>query len=292
MRPSLSIGKAAARLGIEVDTLRRLERDGAIHAERTGGGHRRFAETELTRFARARGGHRAHAAQSAPPTQQRRVPHAVTSVSSRPNVVPRPTAVRDPVHDPRVLDFDDEPHYALPPAPTSIQGVDRGRLDAIKSSGLASIPYDVPGRWRSKVIADLERFVSPTQFPSYVSHFEASRIVSARVEEVLAPHREEQARAKAAREAEEKARWRLVALKTHATSYAIRETIDWDWSAQLEARLEVARELEAKAQAGWSERDVEKLVDEILKDWEDEDDEIESDERDDEGEEVDWDDDD
>jgi len=173
------------------------------------------------------------------------------------------------------------------------------RLESIKSYGLASIRFDVPAAWRAKVIADLERFVLATQFPKHISNTEANNIVTARVLEVLSPYREQQARESARNEAEEQARWRVVTLKSHGGAYAIRQTAAWDWSAQSEARRDVANELGAKVKADWSERDVEKLVDGVLSDWEDEDDEdeededegdeYEEDEYEDDGDEADWD---
>lgn len=59
MRRMLTISQAATQLGIEVDTLRRLEKEGAIKAERSQGGHRRFDAAEIARFARSRAGRRA-----------------------------------------------------------------------------------------------------------------------------------------------------------------------------------------------------------------------------------------
>ncbi|MFN0177201.1 MAG: hypothetical protein ACKVZ0_00255 [Gemmatimonadales bacterium] len=138
---------------------------------------------------------------------------------------------------------------------------------SIKAFGLACIPFDIPAAWRARVIADLERFVLPTQFPKHIALWEANNLVSARVEEVLAPYREEQARQRAQKVTDEQTRWQLIALKIHGVNYASKETGDWDWSAQSDARREAARELDAKVQAGWSVRDVEKLVDHVLDDW-------------------------
>lgn len=50
----LTIGAVAKRLNLEVDTVRRLEREGKIRAARTRGGHRRFREEEVERFLRQR----------------------------------------------------------------------------------------------------------------------------------------------------------------------------------------------------------------------------------------------
>ena len=44
----ISIGKAAKLLGVSRDTLRRWEKDGKIHSQRTAKGHRRYLTEELT----------------------------------------------------------------------------------------------------------------------------------------------------------------------------------------------------------------------------------------------------
>ncbi|MBP6669193.1 MAG: excisionase family DNA-binding protein [Gemmatimonadales bacterium] len=50
----LTIGQTAKRLGLEVDTVRKLEREGKIRAVRTRGGHRRFTEEEVDRYRKSR----------------------------------------------------------------------------------------------------------------------------------------------------------------------------------------------------------------------------------------------
>lgn len=54
MGRQLTIGQTAKRLGLEVDTVRKLERDGKIRAVRTRGGHRRFTEEEVDRYRKSR----------------------------------------------------------------------------------------------------------------------------------------------------------------------------------------------------------------------------------------------
>ena len=45
----VSIGEVARLLGVSVDTVRRWERAGRIHAHRTAGGQRRFPASEVDR---------------------------------------------------------------------------------------------------------------------------------------------------------------------------------------------------------------------------------------------------
>lgn len=50
--PLLTVGEAARRLGVSVDSLRNWDDDPKfdISAERTAGGHRRFRASEIERF--------------------------------------------------------------------------------------------------------------------------------------------------------------------------------------------------------------------------------------------------
>jgi molybdopterin-binding protein len=52
---SLRIGDAAEILGVSVDTLRRWEEDGRLHADRSAGGQRRVPIAEVTRLLAERG---------------------------------------------------------------------------------------------------------------------------------------------------------------------------------------------------------------------------------------------
>jgi excisionase family DNA binding protein len=51
----LTIGEAARRLHLCVDKVRQLADDGELRAERTDGGHRRFAEADIVHYAERRG---------------------------------------------------------------------------------------------------------------------------------------------------------------------------------------------------------------------------------------------
>jgi excisionase family DNA binding protein len=145
------------------------------------------------------------------------------------------------------------------------------RLQMLKGYGLNAIPYGTPAGWRAKVVLDLERFVTPTQFPKYLSHSDAVNMIRARVQEVLKPYDDELAREKAVREAQQAAARRIESLRTHGRNYAQEETADWEWSEQNEARNEVDKALAEEVEADWKERDVEDLVDEILDQWVEED---------------------
>lgn len=154
------------------------------------------------------------------------------------------------------------------------------RLQMLKSHGLNAIPYGTPPGWRAKVVLELERFVTATQFPKHLTHSDAVNMVRARVQEVLKPYDDELAREKAAKEAEQAVARRTESLRAHGRGYAQQETADWEWSEQYEARKEVDKALAEEVEADWRERHVEGLVDEILDQWVDED-ELDDDDGDD-----------
>jgi len=147
---------------------------------------------------------------------------------------------------------------------------------------MAAIPWGVPSEWQGKVIAELERFVTPAQFPASLWAGKATEIVRAQVTEVLRPYREAQEKAarerkaadeKAAQDARLKAESdrRRSALITHGQRYAWRETFSWDYSPGSEARAEVEGILARDVTPDLTELEVESLVDDVLDQWEDDD---------------------
>lgn len=315
MGKQLTIGETARRLGLEVDTVRKLERAGRIRAVRTRGGHRRFTEEEIARFRKSRrkgtssrGTGRSRSTTRHPRrgalTQGRHprtgefLPKGVEFVEDFDDFeeLPAPGDFDDdlepevyvpPPAQPPPLPVVDAPQPLFPPrpapAPPSPPPVTRGRpeasfadqlrLQTIKGYGKAAIPRNAPPEWEGKVIADLERFVTTTQFPADLSYLKASEIVQARVSEVLRPWREAEDKAARQKKAKEEADRLRTALITHGNDYARRETTDWDWSASNEARDEVKKVLEREVEHDWTEREVEDAVDEVLDEWDDEDDE-------------------
>ncbi len=309
MRKYLTIGETAKRLNLEVDTVRKLERAGKIRAVRTKGGHRRFTEEEIDRFRRNRrkksGAKPKPAKRRRPGTRSatRRHPVSGEFVNSPvefaddleeleedlpfdefddeyernvyqpppPPPLPRPSSVPQ-VAPPRPAVFAPAP-APVPPAPKVLTGfADQPRLQNIKSYGRSAVPWGVPSEWEGKVIADLERFVTPIQFPPDLSFSKAVDIVRARVEEVLRPHREAVEKATRDKKAKEEADRRRAALTAHGVEYANRETSDWDWSPMTEARGEVNTVLNRDVEDDWTEHEVENAVDHVLDDWDDDED--------------------
>lgn len=284
MQKLLTIGEAAKLLGLQVDTIRKLERAGQIRAVRTEGGHRRFTPEEIDRHrAAGRRGATARSVRRSParPKDSARQParHAVSGeCTARPPALARPayTAPTPPQPAPQAAPSPARPAAASDP-------FEAYRLEGIKAEGRAAIPWGTPAEWQGKVIAELERFVTPTQFPSSLWASQAAEIVRARVVEVLRPYHEAQEKAAAERKAadekaEQDARLKAEsdrcrsALIRHGNIHALRETLSWR-AAGYEARAEVERILARDVVHDLTELEVESLVDEVLDQWEDDDDE-------------------
>jgi excisionase family DNA binding protein len=293
----LTIGQAAERLNLAVDTVRRLERDGKLEAERSTGGHRRFREDVVEAYRKRHG--RAARTVSRPPAALKPVPQPWR----RPEPdLPEAMFADEPYEDDEPPAWEDATDDEIPPtvSPTPtvrapVQSflstmnaeasdmLDRiqadaalARLKRLKAGGLSSIPYGVSGSWRAKVIADLETFVTSSRFPDWVAEGEAAGIVRARVEEILKPQREESTReaAETARQKEEKDREDTVrSLIEHGMQHARWNTITgWEHTPAEEAREEVEEALRDEVKPNWTRQRVEDRVDEILSKWDEEDD--------------------
>jgi hypothetical protein len=172
------------------------------------------------------------------------------------------------------------PYTPYSSTPTDAQ--ERARLQNIKRQGRNAVPWGIPTEWEGRVIAELERFVTPTQFPAYLTPAKASDLVTSRVEEVLRPYHEsvqkaerdgQAAEQKAMQEssAREEQKRRLSALMVQGIDYARRETSDWDYSPGYDARAEVVRILGRDVKNDMTELEVESLVDDVLDQWDDDD---------------------
>ena len=155
--------------------------------------------------------------------------------------------------------------------PLPCESADQNRLNTIKQYGQAAIPWRTPPEWRGKVIANLERFVTKSQFPSALSLVDAIAIVRGRVEEVLRPHREAEQAAQDAREAQEGRERKRLALIEVGSAHAVRVTRDWGWQAKRGACTETEKVLRREVQPDWTELEAEDGVGEILDEWVDDD---------------------
>jgi excisionase family DNA binding protein len=311
MGKQLTIGETAKRLGLEVDTVRKLERAGEIRAVRTSGGHRRFTEEEIDRCRRSRrktGRAKAKPAKRRPVAPRRRHPGSGQLVNRSvefesdledfeeglplgeddlylPPPPPTRAAPALPVPPPTTMKFAPRPAPATPVPVVDTDLSDRLRLQTIKGYGRLAIPWNTPAEWQGKVIVDLERFVTVVQFPADLSSTKAAEIVRARVEKVLRPFHEAEEKAKRDRKAKEESDRHRTALVTHGNGYARRETGDWGWSVRNDARAEVGRVLDREVEHDWTELEVKDAVDQVLDEWDEGQNEDEDDDDDDENDE-------
>lgn len=274
MKALLSIGEAARRLGLSVDTVRELERSGQLTAVRTPGGHRRFDPAALDAYERRQGA----------PTAKRRQLPAPAPARRRSRVRPRQEEPHDePWDEPEPFE---RPRPAAPPEkPPHVQLLEelkvaaeerreRNRIADLKSYGQSLIAFGATASARSAVIDALDRYVTAARFPPSADDWEARDAIKAKVEAILEPYKEAVARkdqADARRANQERDEQQVQALIERGKSRASIKTLRWDREDAREACAEVLEALEDEVQSDWTERDVENLVDEVLEQWEEED---------------------
>jgi excisionase family DNA binding protein len=265
MRPLLSIGAAARRLGLSVDTVRALVQTGELEDIRTSGGHRRFDPAVLdAHMARrsGRGARMSHALHEARPEAEWHEPQAREPRTLRPLATgPKPPLEGSTNLLTRIVD----------------PLVENARLDELKSYGRSLIPYDATAGARSAVIETLASYVNASRYPATTPSWEAHQAIDAKVAAVLEPFNAEAARAaemKAAKDARRAVRvrdeQRLVSLIERGKRHAFGETVAWDVDDAEEARADVLEALEDEVEADWTEREVNELVDEVLEAWNEE----------------------
>jgi excisionase family DNA binding protein len=275
MKTLLSIGQAAERLGLSVDTVREMERSGVLKAERTPGGHRRFSPGKLDAYlgrqsVRARPNHPARASA---PTRQRQPIHAHEEPLDWPPadedqddvqpVTPRtqPAAPAAPsAHDNWMTEF----------RQTTRDNAERNRLDTLRYYAHSLIPWNASASARSAVLEMVASYVTASRFPASAPSWEANQAIKAKVEAVLEPFQRAAAREATKKAEVERQEQRLRSLIEHGKSRARLKTIGWGYDDAREACADVQEELDSEVEADWSEREVDDLVDEILEEWDEE----------------------
>ena len=284
----LTIGEVARRLGLAVDTVRRMADEGVIESERTCGGHRRFREDVVeayerkTRPAARRARHmRVQAPRQGTPT---RVARGAARLSfdddfpaEQPDDTDTPPVEETAVSKPDLSRLRRQVEMAtkivqamqIPFEARTMKHADKPeaeatRLDRYKTYGMSCILHGTPGSERSKVIAELDKAVTGEAFPTWVPESEAMEIVRGLVDDILKPGRDRARRdAQAADEARKRER-----LIEHGLSHArMRTSRGSDEQAAEEALEEVEEALREDVQSSWSERRVCELADEILEEW-------------------------
>lgn len=286
--PLLSVGAAAARAGVTVDTIRAWERAGHLPAYRTPGGQRRFRVADLDALLDSGEGSRAdrtkivrpvgseEADLRSAPARGLDLPAPATSEGGAALPSPHQRAAEARA-DLEVLRARREAEsQAIARQLRTIEAAQaayseyaqreaRRRLEGLKTYG-QSLAADVPAEWRAFVVRDIEAYITPEQFPSSVDDFEARKFVEARVQQTLRPIREELAQLA---EVTRRQGLRKVLIES-GSRYAGRATMFWEGHDAQEVGIEIRRELDREVTWKWTEAEVRRLVDDILTEWEDE----------------------
>lgn len=265
MSAKLSIGEAARRLRVSVDTVRELERTGELLATRTSGGHRRFTAAALEAYV----------------TRQKK------SVGVRADDESDSTLSDSWDNSDLPVGANARPALAthredrLPSESPLLRAVDqyfeRARLNGLKTHGRTRIPFNASARARSAVIEALERYVNAARFPASMPGWESRQAIEAKVAAVLEPFTKEAVSpptpspAVASRTADRVLDdSRVTSLVAHGESRALHATTGWERVDAEDARADVIEALEDEVDSGWTECEVDELVDEILEEWQDE----------------------
>ena len=265
MSALLSIGSAARRLGISVDTVRALEQSGELEAMRTPGGHRRFVPAVLDAYLARSERHGARATDvrhEARPRAVREAPLAAEPRAPQARVSePKPPRARSTEPTSRLVD----------------RIVETARLDALKALGRSRLPFDATAGARSAVIETLNAYVNASRFPASTPSWVAHQAIEAKIDAVPEPFIVEAARAASIKredDAENAERIReerqLDSLIERGKSHAFTETLQWERNEAEDARAAVLDALEEEVEAGWTNRDVDELVDEVLEELDEE----------------------
>ena len=292
----LRIGEVADRLGLSVEHVRRLTNTGELSCTRTAGGHRRFPEDDVAAF--ETGEHRT--ARTHPGRARNRVPIPIFDdapdeveyldeevVGPLPDEVPppgEPRQRREPVAVPPPPP--PAPSSPVPITPTVPETIEpRVDLAALKSVGRAWIPLDVPPEWQARAVNELQRYVTAEHFPSCISAYEHHEMVHAKVQEILQQlraeqdrdqaqqqdeQRREQKRQQREREKQEEERDRQ-SLISYGKRYAHRGLMEIHPRDRFKARRELEEILDGEIGADWEKDDVEELVDDVVREFLDDD---------------------
>jgi excisionase family DNA binding protein len=262
MSALLSIGAAARRLGLSVDTVRALEQSGELQAMRTPGGHRRFVPAELDAYLARSRRHVARASDVQHETRPRLVRDAPRAVEPR-----APQARASEPMPPRA--------GSTNPAKRMVDRiVETARLEALMAHGRSRLPFDALAGARSAVIETLDSYVNASRFPASTPSWVAHQAIEAKIDAVLEPFNARAARAaliKREEDAENSERIReerqLDSLIERGKSHAFTETLRWERNEAEDARTAVLDALEEEVDVDWTNQDVENLVDEVLEEF-------------------------
>lgn len=303
----LRINEAAKRLGVTPGTLRRWEEQGLIVPDRTAGGERRYHEGELDQLAariahppvsggrdrdpprRTRavalaapddedppdidGGPHKRPSPPEPPPWERKVQEA--RADSEVRRLERENAELDRVEQEAARARDARSREAARLA-TEAQARDQAvheeerRLASLRAQGdMMAAMTGAPVEYRAAVTRDLATYVTAQQFPP--GSWQQTSYLSARVEKILKPWREMQAKEKheaAQKREDEHRRLQCESLVRMGLSIADNKTVLWRSRDRADALQDVEEALKDEVEYEWTGNDVAELVDEILAEWE------------------------
>lgn len=254
----MTIGEVAARLGRSVDFVRDETDAGRLKAEpRQGNAHRKYRESSVITYEarHGRGGG----------------PHQVP----RPAPAPvRSAPVRRPAPNLPEDYWEDEVENRGPRSPTPNEQV---YINVLTVRGMNEAPYELPGDWRVKLRDDLEKFITIERFPYPESEPTAMQSIRLHIDGFLHGYREFKKKEEEKETARASAEWDvrikvrdLIAYGQHLLEL---ELGTWEWDdPKSEARAEVQTVLNAEVKADWTEGDVRDLVNEVLAQYDAEDD--------------------
>ena len=299
----LRINEAARRLGITPATLRRWEEEGLLVPDRTAGGERRYHEGELDQLAaRMASGGLMRSREKRPGASRRALGQATEeddgeeeSTSAQPLppiVVPDPPPWERRVHEARAdlevkkilrekaqLERSDrevqeaQEREALEARRRAeednlrreARARDEQRLQSLRSQGeLIAALSGAPTEYKAAVTRDLITYVNIEQFPASLSSWQAYQYITARVDQLLQPWRDQKDKEQEAHKRRRDYESLLSAGRSHATS----KTSSWDRDDALRARREVERALRDEVGRDWTRQDIVDLVEEVLEEWE------------------------
>jgi DNA-binding transcriptional MerR regulator len=291
MDRSLSPRDAADKLGISPDTLRRWEREGLIHCERTPGGQRRYREEEIASMLDGRPSEPCRRPMLGPPAV-RSLDDAAEQAHSRPpapQVAPWERRVREEQADLEVTRIRSERAALLRAERAERETRERAANDVERSAATRAAQREriaafeaaqekrlnelraygkvcavwAPAEYQANVVRDLLSSVDLDRYPPDLPDHLARVHVNARVEKLLKPWRDGEARKRAKLESQRKLDSLVLIGKWHAQI----ETRQWDRRAADRANREVDRALRDELDPDWTNDDVRDLVDDVLDEW-------------------------
>lgn len=262
----LTIGEVAIQLGRSVDFVRQETDAGRLRAQpRTQAGHRRYTEAAVAAYEKRWG------TKGVTPSHKYREPRS--NRASQPRVE---RAIREALPMPE--DFWEEHIDDRSVGPVPPTAAERVYINELVVAAMRDVPFDVPSESRTKLHADLESYVTIDRFPYPQSEQSAMRSIRLHVEEFVEAYRARETAREAALAAEAERRRALIAYGMQLTERAF---ATWEAGDPIfEARQEVRTVLDNEVKADWSEGQVRHLVDEVLAQYDPDDDDEELDEDD------------